>query len=55
MEGGEKQEERKIQKRRQGEGREHVSLWGGGGGDLWEWLNYKFAPKIACGKLPLHP
>ena len=31
MEGGEKQEERKIQKRRQGEGREHVSLWGGGG------------------------
>ena len=53
MEGGEKQEERKIQKRRQGEGREHVSLLGGG--DLWEWLNYKFATKIACGKLPLHP
>ena len=59
MEGIKKQEERKIQKRRQGEVRECVGLGGapgGGGGGLWEGLNYKFAHnKIACGKIPLHP
>ena len=55
MEGGEKQEERKIQKRRQGEGRERVGLGGEGVANLWEGLSYKFAPKISCNKLPLHP
>ena len=28
---------------------------GGGVANLWEELNYKFAPKISCDKLPLNP
>ena len=58
MEGGEKQEERKNTKEeiRGRNGTCRLRRVGGGGGvDLWEELNYKFAPKISCDKLPLHP